>query len=172
MLQDWPDAWSLLAPQNADGLAMIDDAGLTFDALVKPHQLSVIAALAERHPELTIILDHGGKPSIADGNWTPWAEAIEFLGEFPNVRCKLSGLVTEARDGADADDLRRYVTHLARCFGGDRLLWGSDWPLVTMRCSLAEWLATAQFLAAELELDDQRLFGANARDAYRLETAQ
>lgn len=169
MLQDWPDASRILSPICTRGFDALEASGLVFDALVRPHQLGVIAALADRHPALTIVIDHGAKPAIADSAWQPWADDIAALAARGNVRCKLSGLVLEAEPGVTIAQLSPYVSHLADCFGDDRLIWGSDWPLVEMRISLGGWHAMATQLAAELGLSLDKLFWGNARTTYALE---
>lgn len=171
MLQDWPDASLILSGPYAQGLDAVAASDLAVDALVRPHQLPIVASLAARHPGLTIIVDHGGKPAVRDGIWQPWADDIAALGALANVRCKLSGLVTEAEAGVTVEQLSPYVAYLAKCFGEDRLIWGSDWPLVGMRMSFAQWHAMAARLARDLALPADKLFGRNAYAAYRLETA-
>lgn len=168
MLQDWPDASEILSAEHVKGLAAIETAGLVFDALVRPHQLGVIAALATRHPALTIVIDHGGKPAIASGTWQPWADDIAALAALSNVRCKLSGLVLEAEPGITAAQLSPYVKHLAGCFGQDRLIWGSDWPLVDQRMPLRAWHDMAAQLANNNKLSVEKLFGCNAHVTYSL----
>ena len=171
MLQDWPNASEILALPCVKGMELLEASGLIFEALVGPHQLGVVEELAERHPGLTIVLDHGGKPDIRSSAWQPWADDVAALADHPNVRCKLSGLATEAQPGATTDCFRPYAQQLLKCFGDDRLLWGSDWPLIGMRMPLAHWHATAAILAADLGLSGNKLFGGNARETYRLEIA-
>ena len=168
MLQDWPNAAEILALACVKGMELLEASGLVFEALVRPHQLGVIVELAKRHPGLTIVLDHGGKPDIRSSAWQPWADDVAALADQANVRCKLSGLATEAESGATTDCFRPYAQQLSKCFCDDRLLWGSDWPLIGMRMPLAQWHAMAAILAADLGLSGNKLFGDNARETYRL----
>jgi L-fuconolactonase len=166
MLQDMANADDMLSPKCAETYEILCDLGLVFEALVRPHQLPVIAALARRYPKLQIVLDHGGKPAIANSAWQPWADAIADLACFDSVACKLSGLITEADDTADAETLSPYVAHLHNSFGDDRLIWGSDWPVVTQRTSFADWYDQATLLASRLGIAPTALFGGNARRIY------
>ena len=166
MLQDIADPdWILQNAAQAALLAMAD-CGLSFDALIKPVHLSRILALAQRYPGLRIVVDHGGKPDIVNRQWQDWASGIAQLGRMPQLFCKLSGLWTEARPGADAAVLEPYVRHLVACFGPGKLLWGSDWPVLEMAATYGAW----QRLAADLVATDQHglVFGHSARQAYQL----
>ncbi|MBB5708619.1 amidohydrolase family protein [Sphingopyxis panaciterrulae] len=167
MLQniDEPD-WIL-----RDRFAPLFDAllarGLRFDALIRPKQLSVIAELANRYPALPIVVDHGGKPSIADGEFTAWAEGIRALARMPLVSCKLSGIWTEAGSDISEPCIRPYVRHLLDCFGAGRLIWGSDWPVVQLAGSYQAWFSQCQAMLADLAPEDQAaVFGGNAMRFY------
>ncbi len=169
MLHEIADPAWILRPEIAPALRAIAALGLRFDALVKPPQLAHLPALIERHPELPIIVDHGAKPEIAAQGWQPWADDIARVAAFPHVRCKLSGLVTEDRPQWSVDRLRRYVDHLIACFGPDRLVWGSDWPVVTLRAGYAEWVAAADALLAGLTPAERaKIFAGNAIAFYGL----
>lgn len=160
MLQDIVDPRWILRPDVEPALRAMVQAGLRFDALVQPRHLSVVAELCARHPDLRIVVDHGAKPAIASGALSPWADGIARLAAETTVCCKLSGLVTEAAADWRIDDLRPYVDHLIACFGAERLMWGSDWPVVDLAGGYARWRQTA---------DD--LFGDHDRDAILGRTA-
>lgn len=166
MLQDMPQAEDILSPTSAETFECLCEMGLVFDALVRPHQLPVVAALARRYPRLQIVLDHGGKPAIAKGAWQPWANAVAELAGIDTVACKLSGLITEAGAAADAETLMPFVAHLHNSFGDNRLIWGSDWPVVNLRTSFAEWFDQATLFASRLGIAPTALFGGNARRVY------
>ena len=129
MLQDLPDpAWI----QRADvgrALSALPRLGLRFDALVRPEQLAALLPMLDRQPDLAVVIDHGAKPDIAGGMWEPWAGSMRVAASNPRVRCKLSGLLSEAGPNATIDALRPYFDHLLECFGAQRLMWGSDWPV-------------------------------------------
>jgi L-fuconolactonase len=149
--------------------AMVDH-GLVFDGLVRAHQIGVLGALAQRHPDLLILLDHAGKPPIAEGNFDGWAQAIASLAANANVSCKLSGLWTEAGGDMSPETIRPWVDHLLESFGSQRLVWGSDWPVLELAGSYLGWLNQCEDLLAHLE-DSQRaaIFGGNGKQIYGVE---
>lgn len=124
----------LLRPDVLRGLAAVADARLAYDLIVRPHQLPAARAAAELVPGLTFVLDHAGKPPVAEGVLTPWADDLRALAALPHTVCKLSGLVTEADPRRWRDqDLRPYTDVLLDAFGPDRLMFGSDWPVSPAR---------------------------------------
>ncbi|WP_290059907.1 amidohydrolase family protein [Amycolatopsis solani] len=166
-----PDAGWLLRPPVLAGLEAVASAGLTYDLLVRADQLPAAAALADRLPELRLVLDHAAKPPIAAREWEPWASGVAALAARENVVCKLSGLVTEADwTGWEVAHLRRYVDHVLDEFGPDRLLFGSDWPVCELAASYELVVDAAIALTGGLS-DAERLavFEHNARTAYALD---
>ena len=169
MLQDIDDTEWILRPAVQPALAAMARQDLRFDALIKPRHLPLIGALAQRHPDLAVVIDHAAKPDIANDAFQPWAGHMARLARDTPWCCKLSGLVTEAKADWQVDDLRRYVDHLLATFGPDRLMWGSDWPVVNLASSYADWIAQARRLAAGLSSAEQaQLFGGTARSFYGL----
>jgi L-fuconolactonase len=171
-VHDEPDPDWLLRDQVTDGLAAVAAAGLVYDLLVRERELPAARAVAERLPELTLVLDHLAKPRIRQGATEPWAGELAALARHPNVACKVSGLVTEADWNAwTPAQLVPYVRHAAEAFGPERLLFGSDWPVCLLAAGYAEVVA-----ATEEALDRSgvgpagrdTVFGANARRLYRL----
>ncbi len=166
MLQDIEDTGWILRPAAQPALAAMAQHGLRFDALLKPRHLPVIAELAERHPDLAVVIDHAAKPDIANGSFQPWARHMARLARETPWCCKVSGLVTEARADWQVDDLRPYVDHLLATFGPDRLMWGSDWPVVTLASNYRRWHDAA---AALLPADTHAaIFGGTATAFYGL----
>jgi L-fuconolactonase len=166
MLQDLPDPDWILQDALRPALDAMLACDLSFDALVKPVHLSRILALATRYPALRIVLDHGAKPDIAGGNWSDWASGVARLAAAPQVFCKLSGLWNEAPPGAHADALLPTMRHLVKCYGTDRILWGSDWPVLELAGTYAAWHAVA--IAQVPPAQRGQVFGAVAHKAYRL----
>ncbi|WP_033921950.1 amidohydrolase family protein [Sphingomonas sp. 37zxx] len=167
MLQALPTEW-ILQPGLAPALRAMADAGLSFDALVVPGQLAAVEAFAKAWPQIPVVIDHAGKPAIGGAGWREWSAAIERLAALPQVHAKLSGLLTEAPPGAGDEVIAPYVAHLIACFGADRLMWGSDWPVVTLRASYADWLRRADRLAGLTGDARQAVMGGTARRFYRL----
>jgi L-fucono-1,5-lactonase len=167
MVQDIADDDWLLRPVLAPLLNAMARNGLVFDALTKPRHLQRLLRVIDRHPDLSFVLDHGGKPDLASGEIAAWQDDITRLAERPNIVCKLSGLVTEAKHDWQIADLRPAVDHLCACFGPRRLLWGSDWPVVDLAGGYARWFEATQTMLADLSADEQaEVFGGTAARVY------
>jgi len=175
MLQDLDDPDWILRPRLAPALEAIGARGLVFDALILSHQIAVITALAKRYPQLSIVLDHAAKPHLGEADaMAKWAPAMERLAGLPNVSCKVSGLLTEVRPGGSRDDVARAIGVLFDLFGPERLLWGSDWPVLTLsNCFLGAgdyqgWFDLAsEAIAAKDSSAIPAIMGGNARRIYR-----
>jgi len=167
MVQDTADDDWLIRPELIPAFDALIAANLVFDALVLPRHLPRLLAVADRHPDLAIVVDHGAKPHIRQARLDPWAADMAALARRPNVVCKLSGLVTEAGPDWSVAQLEPYVRHLVELFGPDRLLWGSDWPVVELACSYDAWIGASERLLAPLSPAARTaIFGANAARVY------
>jgi L-fuconolactonase len=170
MLQDIADPDWILRPELAPALEAMADQGLVFDALVRSVHLPRLRELARRHAGLRIVIDHGAKPDIANGEWQPWAGEMERIAAETGAVCKLSGMLTEA--GALASQPQQvlpWMQHLLRVFGPQRLLWGSDWPVLELAGRYAQWWQSCREFTADLaEAEREAIFGGNARAVYRL----
>jgi L-fuconolactonase len=166
MIQDIPDTEWMLRERLEPAFEAMIDHGLVFDALVKPPHLPALLELCGRYPELSMVLDHGGKPPIASGDVSGWMSDLAELARSTPMVCKLSGLVTEAGSAAPAA-LADCVEHLLRHFGPARLLWGSDWPVCELVCSYEDWCATSDRLLTQLS-DAERglIYSETARTTY------
>lgn len=173
MLQDLDDDSWIADPALAPAVLALIDAGLSFDALVLPRHLPSLLTFARRFPSLPVCIDHAAKPDIAHGAGAvhlPWADDLARLAALPQVVCKLSGLVTEAGPEWHADQLAPYAGHVLDCFGADRVLWGSDWPVLNLAGDYAGWIAASAGLLARLDEDQrEQVMGGNARRFYRLD---
>lgn len=169
MLQGIEDSAWILRDACAPAIEAMLAHGLRFDALVQPRHLPVIACLADRWPDLPIVIDHGAKPFAAKGELDPWRDDLAVLARLPNIWCKLSGLRTEQAPGQAADALAPYVTHILTHFG-DRTMWGSDWPvLLHMGDRYSDWVDDVLRLAGDLDaVGRARLFEGAARAFYGL----
>jgi len=167
MVQHLDDDDWLLGPALAPLLTAMARCGLVFDALVLPRHLPRLLQVVGRHPDLKFVLDHGGKPRLATGGIAIWQRDIALLAQYPNIVCKLSGLVTEAAADWQIADLRQAVDHVVKRFGPRRMLWGSDWPVVNLAGGYAKWFAAAETLLADLSPDEKAdVFGGNAARIY------
>lgn len=169
-VQSEPDPGWLVRPDVLRGLAAVARAGLAYDLVITAGQLPAASAAAEAVPDLTFVLDHLGKPPIAVGELEPWATDLRRLAALPNVVAKLSGLVTEADPGRRRTaDLRPYAEVALDCFGADRLMYGSDWPVCTVAAGYDEVLAAARELTSGLSAAERdAVFAGTAARIYRL----
>jgi len=168
MLQDQADD-SMLNDALQPGIRAMQAHRLCFDALIRPRHLGHLHALAERCPDLPIVIDHAAKPLIALGQLDPWREDLRAIAQRPNVFCKLSGLVTEDENDWQPANLAPYCAHVLECFGPDRVMWGSDWPVLELRTSYSRWLDVARELTAHLRPDESAaVFETTARGFYGL----
>ncbi len=148
MLQSIGQVDWILAERLKPVLSELENKKLTFDALIQPRHLPVIAELAKRHPGLSIVIDHGGKPLIARGELESWRRQLLQFSESGNVFCKLSGLLTEASNEQLGDDsvFKPYFECLLQVFGTGRLMWGSDWPVLGLVAPFSDWLHSSRSL--------------------------
>jgi len=170
MLQDIPDVEWIRKPQLRAALLSLIDHGLSFDALVRPVHLPALLEMMHHHPQLRVVIDHGAKPNIAAGQREAWERQIRVVARDSTAHCKISGLVTEAAPGATLDVLRPYLDVLFECFGPDRLMWGSDWPVVNIASDYtAWWEMTQQYLLPLDPAAREAVFGGTAQRFYRIE---
>lgn len=169
MIHDLPDTDWMLRDELRPAFHALVAHDLAFDALIRPCHLGALRRLIDRHPDLRVVIDHGGKPDIAGDRFDDWADFIASFARDTPVYCKVSGLITEAGADWTEDRLRRYVNHLVAEFSPARLLWGSDWPVVTLAASYSAWWAIANRLLGGLdEAGRDRIFGGSAAEFYRL----
>lgn len=153
-----------------DGIREVGRRGLAFDICVTHDQLHDTVELARRCPDTRLVLDHCGKPAIGRALREPWRTRIAELAECANVWCKLSGLLTEAEPaGWRAEDVLSYAQHVVDCFGAGRVIYGSDWPVLTLAGAYADWLELTRRLTLSWSPADQRRFyHDNAIEVYAL----
>jgi L-fuconolactonase len=172
MVQDIADDDWLLRESLRPAIEAMVRHGLVLDALVHPRHLSRLAVMAEAHPALAVVVDHAAKPPLRSGRLDDWRRDIALVARRAATFCKISGLVTECGDDRSVARLRPVVDHLLQCFGPERLIWGSDWPVVNLAGGYDAWIATAQALLADLpSVEREAVFGGNARRIYLAEEA-
>lgn len=178
MIQDIEDPDWMLRPALAPVFRAVAEARIVFDALVKPPHLDNLYRLLERHPDLRVVIDHGGKPCIragvdGAGGLREWAPKMRQLAGHSQAACKLSGLLTEAEPGSEAADLQPYADVLLDAFGDSRLLWGSDWPVVCLAGGYGRWVKISrQLLSALPASEQQKIRAENAERQYNLPRRQ
>ncbi len=167
MIQDIDDVDWMLNDDLSDAFEAMIEQNLCFDALVLPEHLKNLQRLIDRYPTLKVVIDHGAKPKIAKQFFEPWATQIAKFADYPNVYCKLSGLVTEANAHWQISDIKPYIEHLIKTFGTERLIWGSDWPVLNLAADYARWISTSEALLNALtDAQKEQIFGANAIRFY------
>jgi L-fuconolactonase len=167
MLQDIADPDWILQTTVLNALATLPHLNLSFDALVKPIHLTRIIALAKQLPELRIIIDHGAKPDMPANAFSEWAQMMACLSEYPNVWCKLSGLLNESGTPPSLAACTPYIQQILTCFEG-RTLWGSDWPVLALAGNYAQWVKHCKTMIAQHHADAHSVFYQAACDAYDL----
>jgi L-fuconolactonase len=166
-VQSEPDPDWLRRPDVIRGLRAVAAAGLCYDLVVVPHQLPAASYAAAAVPELTMVLDHAGKPRIGTGNLDGWAASIREFAALPNTVCKLSGLVTEAPPGAPVRDFAPVAGVVLGAFGAARTMFGSDWPVCLLASDYAGVYALAGSLVAGLSAEERAaVFGGTAARVY------
>ena len=170
-VQEEPDPNWLSRREVRKGLKAVGDAGLVYDFVVRHYQLPAVIETVAALGDVRFVLDHGGKPDIANGVLEPWAQQINELSRLPNIAVKLSGLVTEAEHKSwTVDQLRPYAEVIVDAFGPARTMWGSDWPVCLLAASYGDVLATAESFVRTMSMADRAdIFGGTALAWYGIE---
>ena len=153
-----------------DNIRRLGGTGLPFDLCVLPHQIPKAMTLCDLAPDVQFVLDHCGVPAVKDRETHPWVAHVTEIAKRPNVVVKISGVVAYAEPATwTVADLRPYVEHAIDAFGWDRVVWGSDWPVVTLGGTLSTWVAATHALIAGCSVEEQgKLLADNARRVWRL----
>jgi L-fuconolactonase len=169
-VQSEPDDRFLMQPDFLRGIGALEEFDLAYDLLIYTRHLPVAAEFVERFPRQRFVLDHLAKPPIKSGDIDSWAQGLSRLAAFPNVFCKLSGMVTEADwRGWKAEQLFPYLDAAFESFGSDRLMIGSDWPVCLVAASYMRATEIVKnYLLQKSPESQDRVFGGNARQFYRL----
>jgi len=169
MLQDIDDTRWIAQPAVMSNLQAMADVGLRLDALVTPRHLDVLAEVVAQVPNLPVVIDHCAKPVIFAGADAGdiWRRGMARLAEFPQVMCKVSGLANEAGPDWSAAHLQPVVDHVLSVFGPDRVMWGSDWPVLNLAGDYDAWVAASERLFSGLsETEKAAIFGGTAQRFY------
>lgn len=159
-----------LQPDFVAGVQLLSHYDFPFDICIKTHQLPQVIELIKQCPDIKFMLDHVAKPNIESHELEPWKQHLHELAQFPNVWCKISGLVTEADHLTwQQHHLEPYITHAINVFGFDRLLFGSDWPVMNLATHYSRWIDTLrEILKPHSQTDLQKFFHDNAQQFYGL----
>lgn len=154
-----------------DNIKRLSGTGLTFDLCALPHQLPIVTELIDLAPDVQFILDHCGVPDIKGGGYETWSKNLAELAKRPNVVGKLSGIIayTDTETWTLAD-IRPYAEHTISCFGFDRMVWGSDWPVCTLGGALSTWVGATHALLEGCSKEEKRkLLSDNAKRIWKLD---
>ena len=169
IVQSEPDDF-LLQPNFLRGISMLEEFDLAYDILIYTKHLPITAEFVEHFPRQRFVLDHLAKPPIKSGTVDVWARGMRELASFPNVFAKVSGLVTEADWGSwKAEDVRPYLDVAFECFGPNRLMIGSDWPVCKVAGSYTRIMTLVkEYLSDRTEEEREAVLGGNAAKLWRL----
>jgi L-fuconolactonase len=168
VIQDEPDDQFMLRPEFRRGIGQLRGFGLTYDLLLFPRHLPVARKLVAEFPDQPFVLDHMAKPAIRDGQISPWREDLLELAKYPNVTCKLSGLVTEAAwNQWHTGDFRPYLDAALESFGPKRLMIGSDWPVCTVSGDYASVMRVVlEYVQTLSGAEQEGILGGNCARFY------
>ena len=170
IVQSEPDERFLLRREFMRGIAALRQFGLSYDILIYPSHLSIAAEFVRHFPEQRFVVDHLAKPLIRSGSLQPWRSGIRELAELPNVFCKLSGMVTEADwKNWKPEHIVPYLDVALECFGSNRVMIGSDWPVCTVAATYTDVMnLVAEYLAQYPEKVRDAVLGGNAARFWNL----
>jgi L-fuconolactonase len=166
MIQDIADPNWVASAALDPAFEAIEQLGLCFDALVRTVHLQPLLRRLERNPDLRVVIDHAAKPNIAAGERSQWRERMAAIASGTPAMCKLSGLVTEAGSNWQLEQLEPYTDHLLAAFGADRVMWGSDWPVVNLTADYCTWRDAAQRLVEGASAGERALIFGEAAAAF------
>lgn len=170
MVQGEPDDAFLLRSQFQNGIRLLGQFGFTYDLLIYPKHLKYALELVTRFPDQLFVIDHLAKPNIKSGEIEAWKKDIAQMGQFPNVYCKVSGMVTEADwQQWQHEHFKPYLDTIVAAFGTHRLLYGSDWPVCLLAGSYEQqWGIVQKYFRAFSTTEQDQVFGGNAQHFYQL----
>lgn len=173
MIQDIEDPAWINKPDLCTTVDALTENKLCFDALVKPCHLPHLLTFLENHPDLQTVIDHGAKPNIGADEWQPWADDILAIASRTAAFCKISGLITEANASQTYTNVIPYLDHLLEAFGPERLIWGSDWPVLNTASDYSSWhKASTAWLSVLTTRERNLIQGGNAIQFYNLNSSE
>ena len=170
LIHQEPDPDWLVRVDVQPGLDLLARRGLAFDVVaVFPDHLRLVPEVADRHPDLTIVIDHLAKPPFRSDGWARWIAELRDAAARPNVTAKLSGLDTAAGPGWTDAELRPAIDAAIEAFGPDRLMFGSDWPVCTLVSRYGDLVSAAERVVAALSPTERAaVMGGTAARVYGL----
>ena len=167
MIQDIKDDNWMMNAAIKPAVQTLIEKNLTFDALILPKHLSIFKQFITKYPDLKIVIDHCAKPDIKNNIFQPWADQMAEIAEHKQIYCKLSGLVNEAGNGWTMADIKPYAEHVLNIFGTNRVMFGSDWPVVNMASDYQKWKEICDRLTDKMtQQQKNNIFGKNVSIFY------
>lgn len=164
-----PDNQFYRSSELIKGVQLLERYNLSFDLCANHQQLPAAIDLVKATPNVQHAVNHCGGPDIKGEQFQPWADHISELASFDNVNCKVSGIVTTAKDRWTESELKPYIDHLVTAFGFDRLMFGSDWPVCTLAAEYEQWFDALLWAIKDAsDTDKQKFFHDNAKRFYRI----
>lgn len=170
LVQDEPGDEFLVSASFTRGISLLGNYNYTYDILIYPKQLKAALKLVEMFPHQKFVIDHMAKPLIKEGLYREWALLMKNMGQFRNVWCKVSGLITEAHWGRwQYEDMEKYLTLVFESFDNDRIMFGSDWPVCLLAGSYQQVIGLLEFHLKHLDpAIQQKVWSGNASEFYGL----
>ncbi len=167
MIHDIDDDEWMLKENLRPAIHALIDNNLTLDLLVRPRHLPHLKIFLKRYPELRAVINHCAKPDIRRNAFEDWADHLSEIAGISPVCCKLSGLLTEAPEHAEFEDIAPYAFHILNCFGPQRVMFGSDWPVLLLANTYQNWVDMVEQLTADMpKADHTAIFGGTAAQFY------
>ena len=169
-VHDEPDQEWILRQDVLNGILECHKAGLVYDLLLKEPHMPAAISCVDKLPDVRFVVDHISKPQIMDAKMHPWHDLIGQLAQRPNVYCKMSGMVTEAKwDNWTAENFQPYFNRVLEVFGANRLMYGSDWPVCVIAGGYSKTINLAMTLTASLSKEEKEaIFCRTAIKSYKL----
>lgn len=161
----------MLQPAFLNGISILREFDYTYDILIYPKHLEAAEKLVKKFPRQRFVIDHLAKPEIKNKNIVEWETGIRLIASYPNVCCKISGMVTEAGwNDWKPDDFNIYMDVILNAFGAKRVMFGSDWPMCLVAASYGDVLKIVTDYFSSFSANEQQLFfGENAINFYQLQ---
>ena len=156
LIHDYPDPKWILKPEVLEGIGHLASRNLVMDFVtVNTDHMSCLPVIAEKYPNLKIVIDHLSKPGIKNKDWEPWASDMAKAAKYPNIYAKISGLNTASDSNWSFKDWIPYVDHVVSIFGSNRVMLGGDWPVILLANDYQTVWKAQQDAIAHLSQDQQ-----------------
>ena len=156
LIHDYPDPKWILKPAVLEGIGHLASRNLVMDFVtINTDHMSCLPVIAEKYPNLKIVIDHLSKPGIKNKEWEPWASDMAKAAKYPNIYAKISGLNTASDSNWSFKDWIPYVDHVVSIFGSNRVMLGGDWPVILLANDYQTVWKAQQDVIAHLSQDQQ-----------------